>query len=556
MKKLLLALSILLFFAACQKVERPVPKTDWSLYRKAYTFLTIHKDSAFFYFNQVAVSSRDSLQAAMAYNIMAVIQSDAGDHFGAQESLTNSLKFLKDTVKKQFSTLANDYNELGMNSSDLGNYQAAIGFFDRALGVTADSSFIPVILNNKAFAYQCNKDYWKALALYGRLLAGFKEKKGADYTRTLTNEATVKWLINPHYPAAGDLLRALAIRISENDHWGQNSSYINLARYYLPAKPDSSLFYSRKMYNVARELSSPDDELEALGMLVKVAPAATTRFYFARFQRLNDSLQAARNAAKNQFALIRYNVEKNKADNLRLQKDNAEKAYRIIRQDYRFFFLLGTFVVLLTVGLFWYRERKRKLQQAAEKAVAETTRKASKKVHDTVANDIYRIMKQIEYDAVPGKEQLLDEIDDVYQRARDISYELIEAPPGDFQQQLSDLLISFSTDKIRVVLTGNDDKLWGKVNPAYRLEIKYILQELMVNMVKHSNAENVIVKFGQVSGRCFITYTDDGIGLKQNCIFGNGLTNTGNRIKAILGEISFEHAAGKGVNIRITFPIN
>jgi len=281
----------------------------------------------------------------MSYNIMASIQSDAGDHYGAQESLSLSLKFLDEENKKQYSCLANDYNELGMNSVDLKNYGAAVGYYSQALRFNTDSTFKPVILNNQAFACQKKKDYARALRLFDKLVSK-TDKKGTAYTRLLTNQATTRWLKNPGYPAAAELLRALQIRQQEKDLWGENSSFVNLANYYLPFQPDSAFFYARKMYAVATQLKSPDDQLEALQTLVKVAPFKDTRGYALRFQHLNDSLQTARNAAKNQFALIRYESEKNKADNLKLQKDNTDKKYQLIQQS----ILLYSTILLVTTG--------------------------------------------------------------------------------------------------------------------------------------------------------------------------------------------------------------
>lgn len=554
MKKPLFFFFLALFWISCQQTKHQAPKTDWTLYRKAYAFLSRQNDSAFYYFNQVAANARDSLQTAMAYNIMSVIQSDAGDHYGAQESLSASLRYLDEASARDHACLANDYNELGMNSTDLKNYDSAISFFLQAMKFTSDSSFRPVILNNEAYAYQCKKDYAGALKIYRELIVKSRVKNGAAYTRILTNMATTKWLDDPHYPAAPELLNALRLRQQEQDLWGQNSSYINLARYYLHSRPDSALFYASKMYNIAQRLNSPDDQLEALETLVQVGPARDIRPYFERFRQLDDSLQTARNAAKNQFALIRYNVEKNKADNLKLQKDNSEKKYQIIEQNLRFYLTLAAFVLLVVIAFRWYTKRKKRMEQDAKNAVHESQLKASKKVHDTVANDIYRIMKKIEYDPVLDKDWLLDNIDDVYQRSRDISYEIVKEPGGDFHNQLSELLTSFATGETKVILVGNEETLWNKINKVHRQEIRYILQELMVNMKKHSQATNVIVKFEESDGHCRISYFDDGLGLPERTAHKNGLTNTGNRIKAMQGKVIFDTDIGKGLRIHLSFP--
>jgi signal transduction histidine kinase len=78
----------------------------------------------------------------------------------------------------------------------------------------------------------------------------------------------------------------------------------------------------------------------------------------------------------------------------------------------------------------------------------------------------------------------------------------------------------------------------------------------MVNMKKHSGADNVVIKFGSAGNEAWINYFDNGVGLPQNHILKNGLKNTGNRIKEISGAITFDSHPGKGLDIYITFPVN
>lgn len=522
-------------------------------YKKAESFLYRQNDSAFFYFYKVVTSSKDSLQIATAYNYMASIQSDAGDYFGAQESLSSSLRFLDERKTVNRYCLASDYNELGMASSKLKDYDKAADFYDQALKFSDDQNFRLIFLNNKAYVYQRKRAYPQAIALYRDILAQTK-KGGKEYARALTNMAGTQWLHNPAYNALPALKRALQIRRQINDLWGQNSSFAHLADYYTQSRPDSALFYARQMYAVARQLNSPEDQLEALQKLIKLEPAAQARTYFERYQQLGDSVQTARNAAKNQFAFIRYESEKNKADNLKLQRDNSEKKYLLYRQDIRFYSALLGFGLLAVTAVLWYKRRKRRLEEEKQAAVRENQLKASKQVHDTLANDIYLAMKKIQHEPVLDRNLLLDDIDDIYQRARDISYELTAAGDEYFHEKIEGVLLAFATDTTEVVLVGNEPEFWQDVNDICRFELKYILQELMVNMQKHSRANSVVIKFENQAGSRLITYFDNGIGFSEGHVPNNGLRNTGNRIKTIHGAIKFASKAGEGLEIQITFP--
>ena len=554
MKKEFISIIALICLFGCQKPGTPAPLSESTDFKKAEAFLHQHKiDSAFSYFDRVATGSKDSLEAAMAYNYMASIQSDAGDYYGAQESLTTSLTYLDEQKKEHRYCLASDYNELGMTSSKLENFDSAVEYFDLAVKFSDEQTYRLIFLNNKANAFRSKGDYTQALRFYQQVL-GQTKREGKEYARLLNNMASTKWLQNPRYNAGPELFEALQIRQIAKDLRGQNSSYTHLADYYSKSKPDSGLYFANKMYLIARQLNLPDAKLDALKKLIRLSPAEKAKGYFIQYEQLNDSLQTARNAAKNQFALIRYHTEKSKADNLKLQKENSEKRYELIQERIRFYGMLGLFLLIIFLAVRWYKIRKKRTEQEKQEAILENQRKASKKVHDTLANDLYRIMKTVQYGSEQDPEWLMDNLDDVYQRARDLSYDIVDDNEN-FELKLSVLIKSFATDTTRVILVGNSRELWLKVPAAVKTEIKYIIQELMVNMRKHSQATDVVIRFEKQSNRCLISYIDDGVGMQKSTIFNNGLVNTGNRIKAIGGELTFVTNTGKGLEINITFPL-
>jgi signal transduction histidine kinase len=545
-KNVLVLLLGVWFCSSCQKAGKRATVDPWTAYRKAYNLLSVNKDSAFLYFNRLAENSKDKQQVGLAYYNMALLQSYAGDHYGAQESLTLSFQSLDENRPEDRAYLATDFNELAMTSFNLQEYAASLAYCKRALELTDDPALLQFIFTNQGNAYQRLKKYEQALMSYRQVIK-FTDKKNTVYARGLTSLATTKWLRNSKYNAAPELHAALAIRVKLDDTWGLNSSYAHLADFYGKTNADSALFYARKMFVVAERLQSPDDKLEAIQKLILyVSPAAIKPFYL-QYQGLSDSIAAVRKAAKNQFALIRYEVEKNKAENLKLQKANTEKKYQLV-------FVLVLAVISAAVGFFWYRRRKWLQDLDKQNAVDETRQKASKRVHDTLANNIYLIMKRVQHDAELDRVSLVDDIDEVYQRARDISYEITQRPDENFHESISGLLSSFATDDLKVILVGNSKELWEKVEHVYIVELKYVLQELMINMKKHSGASNVVIKFQKLSDHYLISYFDNGTGIPTGTPQKNGLKNTGNRIKEIGGEITFDSQMVKGLQIQISFP--
>ncbi len=109
--------------------------------------------------------------------------------------------------------LTSDYNELGSNSLKLKNYDAAINFYDRALKWAKDSASKVIVLNGKAVVYEKMAKYRWAIGIYESIL-GQSQKSKRGYARVMTNLAMVRWMRDPAYRAAPELLMALELRKS------------------------------------------------------------------------------------------------------------------------------------------------------------------------------------------------------------------------------------------------------------------------------------------------------------------------------------------------------
>ncbi|MBD1434932.1 tetratricopeptide repeat protein [Sphingobacterium sp. DN00404] len=528
---------------------------------KAYEYLERGvDDSAFFAFSKakdIYIEADDSLNVANCLINMAITQKDQGDYFGAQETALQATDYLDESNPEHYIYLSTNYNNLGAATVKLSDFGQALTFYELALQFSNDSLNTLVYQNNIAICYQQLKKYDKALQIYVRVHEEIKSSQ-IEYARVLSNLARTKWLADPAYSAIDEFLTSLAIREQENDLWGLNASYVHLTDYYADTRPDSALWYAKKMYDTAKKIQSADDQVYALSKLIELSPETESKEYFQTYQSLTDSLHQARAAAKNQFALIRYEVEKNKADNLRLQKDNAEKINRLTRQ--RFFIGSLVFLLILFVagGRFWYKKRKQRLELEAQHKIKASQLKTSRKVHDVVANGIYRVMSEIENKEDIDREGILDKLEGVYHKSRDISYEAEDSLPAEqsYAQQITELLTSFATAHQKVLIVGNESQLWDHVNENVKAEIKHMLQELMVNMRKHSHTDQVVIRFGKNEGKLKIFYKDNGVGMKNVHAQGNGLKNTGSRIKNLDGEIIFVSETGNGLKVEIAIPIS
>jgi len=549
-----------LFFSCKRETDENQISKQNPFFDKAYVYLDKGKaDSSFFFFDQakqVFIDQKDSIGVAKCLINMAITQVDRGDFYGAQETSLDALKYLNKGKTEHRLLISLNFNNLGVSSYELGDFYKAVDFYEDAIEFSDDSISIQTYLNNTARAYQDQKEYSKAISLYKRVLKEEK-KNSSSYARALTNYAQAMWLNNPNYDPLGQYIEAFHIRDKINDLWGLNSSYARFSDYYEKNNRDSSLYYAHKQYAIAKQINSGDDQIKALERLIKVVRSDSVTFYFNQYKIISDSIQQARAAAKNQFALIRYEVEKNKADNLRLEKENAEKQNRLVRQ--RAITGASIFLLLLAVvgGTLWYKRRKQRLELEAQNRVKETQLHLSKKIHDVVANGIYRVMSEIEHGDEVDRDGVLDKLENMYHQSRDISHDveqetITETP---YNEQLASLLKSFAADHRKVLIAGNDAEQWDDISKRIKDEVKHVLQELMVNMKKHSQAEQVVVRFEKSEQKLNIFYKDNGVGIPEEKSNGKGLANTVSRIESLGGRITFVNEPGKGLNITTVIPL-
>lgn len=544
MKKVILLLILFTIFSCSKKKSFK----NNIYYDRAKEFLVTQKtDSAFYYFNIAKneyLKKYDSLGASKSLVNMAIIQTNKGDFFGGIETSLEANKFLKqkqDSIVK--STLAANYNNMAIASHFLKNYSAALDYHFKAVRYSNDNKNKLLYFNNIGDVLITLKRYKSSVKYLEKALL---TNDSITYSKALNNLAKAKYLNDKDYDPLPYLYKALDIRKRHYDELGKNSSFETLSEYFLNKNKKLSLYYANEMFRTARIIKSPDDQILALQ---KIIPLDSKNYInnFQHFNLINDSIQIARGKAKNQFAVIRYDVEVKNNENQKLKTKSFQQNVGIA--------FLG---LLLIGGFFWYKKRKKRILLESENRMQEHQLRTSKKVHDVVANGIYQVMTKIENQKEFDKEQALDELEFVYEKSRDISYDdhEVKEDEKDFGEKISALIASFKNDTVNTYVAGNDDKAWQGLKPSTETEIYQIIREMLVNMKKHSQADRVVFKFERADHEIVIQYSDNGIGMDRNAIFKNGLQNMDSRIEAIGGKIIFDTETEKGLKIKISFPVS
>jgi len=116
------------------------------------------------------------------------------------------------------------------------------------------------------------------------------------------------------------------------------------------------------------------------------------------------------------------------------------------------------------------------------------------------------------------------------------------------------LFRSYQSDEVNVLLKRYDIEIWKGISSHIKVTVYRVLQELLTNMKKHSNAGLVVVSIERKNKQLFIQYIDNGKGFTEK-ISKNGLLNAENRIRAIKGKLTFDTELHKGCKFSINVPV-
>lgn len=551
MKKIYPLIFLIIAIYSCNKKE-PIKN---SYYDKAYLFLEKkEKDSAFKYFNRakdIFLQHNNLSHVGNCLVNMGIIQCNSGDYYGGQETALSAIQYFNIKDDKDSLDISSNYNNLGIISNNLKEYNKAIVFYDKAAQFSTDFRYKIAQVNNKAVSYSYLKQYDSAISILKKALSNPNLKKyPTTYYRIYDNLAYNRFLKNPSYNAEPELSEALQARIREKDINGQITSLSHLSTYLKDKDNQKSLMNVKEMLKISLSHHLANDRLEALQKIILLEHPENIKPYFEKYQYLNDSLTSARNKSKSQFAFERFEAEKLKTENL--QKEN-----QILLQNIGIASLILLLIGGTISGSIWIKRRKERLQKENELKIKENELKISKKVHDVVANGIYQVMTKIENQDHFDKDKALDELEFVYEKSRDISYEKVDSHDTlEFYKKISNLIGSFKNEKVNTFLAGNGANIWMDLNHSVQDEVYQIMRELLVNMKKHSQANLVAFKFERNNNLIQIQYTDNGIGIPGEIIHGNGLSNTVSRIEKIKGTIIFDNTIEKGLKVYISFPIS
>ncbi|OJX36699.1 MAG: hypothetical protein BGO87_12955 [Flavobacteriia bacterium 40-80] len=222
--------------------------------------------------------------------------------------------------------------------------------------------------------------------------------------------------------------------------------------------------------------------------------------------------------------------------------------------------LVGFFVIhLIRRNLTQENKRKQELSLLEEKHLKDLLNKhvrtqehererIGSDLHDAISNRLNMILLKLRVSN--NKNDIEEDINETINAVRRIAHDL---NPPMIDKIPIDVLVMAQFDRL---LPKYEVRKWSKSlsktiwSPDLKIQVIRIIQELVNNIVKHSQATLITVKLRERNRQLFIVVEDNGIGFSSDDK-GMGLKNIENRLFIIEGSFKIKSENNKGTKVII-----
>ncbi|CAM4179624.1 tetratricopeptide repeat-containing sensor histidine kinase [Flavobacterium weaverense] len=519
-------------------------------------------DSSYYYFNKARYTAeiqKDTSIIIHSLSWMAEMQRKQGDYSGSEDTSVEALPFLENNNKYPYGE-TNLYIGLGNNYLLTFDNKNAIFYLKKAINSKTDELIRCHIINNISLAYTEEGNYQKAVEILLPLIQKKELINNPEHYAYVVDNLGNNYFKLDNAKALPLLNKGLELRKEIKDNWGLLSSYYNLSEYYKKKNPNLSNTYLLLGLEKATILNVIEIRLKFLKSLIEQNTGDDLKSFALAYLHLNDSIQKVRQNSKKQFAKIKYDSKKEKEENINLRTQKIESALQLEKQKNKNLLLYLVVGLITVIGSFIYYFLFQKSKKEKIRISYKTEIRIAKKLHDELANDVYQAMAFTEtqdLSTIENKETLLTNLDTIYSRTRNISRENSSIETGvSFVPNLKEMMSGFNTTSLNIIINGLEEVNWLNIDETKKITIYRVIQELLVNMKKHSKSSLVVLTFKKIDDKLQLDYSDNGVGLElDKIILKNGLQNVENRIQAMDGTITFDSKSNKGFKTKIVLPI-
>lgn len=257
-----------------------------------------------------------------------------------------------------------------------------------------------------------------------------------------------------------------------------------------------------------------------------------------------------------------------------LKTSQQELAYKS-KINSVYFFLILTFVIAALLLYYAYRQHLKTLKQKESLQVLVSMLEGQETERSRIARDLHDGLGGIlsgtkitlsgitlfnESDSSKNTlDKSLDQLDIAVIELRRIAHNLMPELLDKYglEEALKEYAERMRSDELEI--TSQFVKLEADLPKDRQIVIYRIIQELVNNAVKHSQASQILVQLSQYNDQILITVEDDGKGFDPHLVDGKksaGMHNVQSRLEFLNGRMHIDSSAERGTSIEIEFPIN
>jgi len=540
----------------------------------------LHFFKALEYFSLV----RDSAYISKTYRLIGNNYNQDGLFDSATVFVVKSL----DIAKRLgiHSDLSLSYNSLANIYSAIQQYPKAIEFYEKALEKDIDQEHLPTIYSNMALCYTYMGEYDLARESMISADRACEMKPGNDCEMIVQSKMVMVYLKSNQLDSAAKYCKILIEKLESEglkEELVVKYNQLGMINVMLQ-KYDSAQMYYEKCLAIARDIKFDRTHLILANLALVAQRMGNFQLAYAylfHHIEMRDSLDLVKADKRFEDLLVKYQAVEKEQQIARLEKEQLTQKVIVI---------IGCIVLIaLVVLLIIYRQKIKATRLVAEKIKEINERKTralkqenelkqikariegqekerlriAKELHDSIAGNLAGIKLGLSrisenYSDDQAINQIKSNIDQTYNEVRSISTNLSPLKTSDFtflemvkryvegMSHLHGFELEFDDNTTSDLLSLTDE---------LKLELYRVFQELVNNIVKHSNATLVEISINELEDQLNVIIEDDGCGFDEKQITeGMGLKNIASRIAILKGEFHIDSVPGRGTITNIDIP--
>lgn len=561
--------------------EEKVPFLDYLYFKKAFYFMNRNELDSVIVYSRLAIENPNPTEKERsdtdAYNLLANSHYFKGELDTAINHYLKIAEILEDGGNPLH--LGYLYSNIALVVGQTNNEDKQLEYLQKSfklLDENNDERFIATIASNIGLAYHHRKDTvnaveWSEKALKLSELSNDLMAKTQSYLTLSFSEKD----LNKSVQYAEQSVQ-YANELKDKTH--QARAYYKYADVLDQLdKPEKALNYAEQAVNLAEEIGDNitlvDAAYTAANICYNLGQKEKSAYFYRTYATYKDAVSSAENAREINDIHTKYETEKK-------EKQIVEQELKIQKQQSNLLLAIlgGALLISILGGAIFYNKRKqqaklKQLQQEKENAILNSfilgeereRKRISHELHDSVAAMIGAVKMSIESIPHLPQEKQMEQLSKVkgilentHADVRHIAHNLL--PTVLEKEGLVKAVSHFAfeineTGLIHILATDKDSKA-EQLSLQLQLMLFRVIQELVNNIIKHSQAQNAEIIFSNSPTGLQIEISDDGIGYEDtNDTSNQGLYSITQRLKSIGGNFKITKRKSGGTQAKVVITV-